>query len=396
MKDLQNMLKILHISSDFPDPVDGFKAKVIQNLLEITGDRFDHSVLSINRRTPPFRTTAVDFVSRQRLRMDAVPFEQGDAVTYFAPARGLFHRTKLEQLGDLLADRISERGVRPDLVMGHKLAIEGIVARRIAKRLGVPYGLSIQGNTDLKIIAARPDLRGYFAQILKDAAVVFPFTPWAQAGVEQRLGQRNGATRLLPCPSDLDQARDPLTGGDSFVSVFHLKNYRGKNLAGIVDAYRLLARDTAPPPLDVIGGGTDDERRACRALIQEFPQIRLVGALNRAEMAERLPRAKALVLPSLRESFGLVFIEALFAGIPIIYPQGTAVDGYFDGCSFALRVDARRPASIAAAMAQVVANEDAMKQALALWQRSPEAERFTRSHIAATFADGLRDASRVR
>lgn len=392
MEDLQKMLKVLHVSSDFPDPIDGFKAKVIENLLEITSGSFEHSVLSINRKSPPVGTIAADLVTRPNLKADIIPFEHGEAVTYFAPPRGIMHRTKLEQLGDLLAQRISDHGAHPDLVMGHKLTIEGIVANRIAKRLGVPYGLSIQGNTDLKIITTRPDLRGFYAQILKEAAVVFPFTPWAQAGVEKTLRQRNDATRLLPCPSDLDQAREPRPGGDSFVSIFHLKNHRGKNLAGIVRAYRQLARNGAPPPLDIIGGGTDDELRACQALTQDFSQIRLVGPMDRAELGKRLPGAKALILPSLRESFGLVFIEALFAGIPIIYPQGTAVDGYFDGCPFALRVDARQPASIAAAMTHVLENEQAMKQALSQWQGSPEAARFTRSHIAATFTDGLRQA----
>jgi hypothetical protein len=89
-----------------------------------------------------------------------------------------------------------------------------------------------------------------------------------------------------------------------------------------------------------------------------------------------------------------VFIEALFAGVPIIYPQGTAVDGYFDGAPFALRVDARGPASIAAAISHVLAHEREMKEALRLWQASPDAKRFMRPHIAATFADGLNHAMR--
>ncbi|NJO13721.1 MAG: glycosyltransferase family 4 protein [Rhizobiales bacterium] len=331
MANLPGQPKVLHVSSDFPDPVEPFKANVVKNVLQISSGSFDHSVFSLNRKSPPLSAVAYDLVGRHGLQTDIVPFEHGDAITYLAPPLGILHRTKLEQLGDVLAERALRGSVRPNLVMGHKLTIEGIVANRIAKRLGVPFGLSIQGNTDLKIIASRPDLRRYYARILKDAAIVFPFTPWAQAAVERSLGPRDRATLLLPCPSDLDQARAPQGKGDTFVSVFHLKNYPGKNLAGIAKAYRLLARDGTPPPLDVIGGGTDEDFRACGELTQAFPQIRLVGAMNRSELAERLPRAKALIMPSLRESFGLVFIEALFAGIPIIYPRGTAVDGYFDG-----------------------------------------------------------------
>ncbi|NJO13720.1 MAG: hypothetical protein HC870_00135 [Rhizobiales bacterium] len=57
-----------------------------------------------------------------------------------------------------------------------------------------------------------------------------------------------------------------------------------------------------------------------------------------------------------------------------------------------MSVDARSPSSIAAAIAHVLAHEEAMKEALQLWQGSPDAMRFTRQHIAATFADGLNHA----
>jgi glycosyltransferase involved in cell wall biosynthesis len=100
-------------------------------------------------------------------------------------------------------------------------------------------------------------------------------------------------------------------------------------------------------------------------------------------------RATGLVLPSLRESFGLVFIEALFAGLPIIYPKGAAVDGYFDNCSFAIAVDARDPEAIAAAIERLVRDEAKLKADLLAWQNSAEARRFTPGAIARAFTDGL-------
>lgn len=103
-------------------------------------------------------------------------------------------------------------------------------------------------------------------------------------------------------------------------------------------------------------------------------------------------RATALVMPSFRESFGLVFIEALFAGIPVIYPKGTAIDGYFDGLPFAISVDAHDPGAIAAAMRQVRAEEAELKAALRQWQQSEASQAFTRPRIGRTFAEGLRQA----
>jgi glycosyltransferase involved in cell wall biosynthesis len=103
-------------------------------------------------------------------------------------------------------------------------------------------------------------------------------------------------------------------------------------------------------------------------------------------------KAIALVMPSKRESFGLVFVEALFAGLPIIYPKGAGVDGYFDGLPFAIAVDPRNPQAIADAMRHVVTQEAALKQALARWQEDGGLKRFLRSAIGEVFDQGLQAA----
>ena len=142
--------------------------------------------------------------------------------------------------------------------------------------------------------------------------------------------------------------------------------------------------------LTIIGGGDGDDRQRVRALIGNAANIALAGHVPAEQLRARLNAAKGFVLPSRRESFGLVFIEALFAGLPIVYPAGAAVDGYFDGLPFAVRVDARDPAAIAAAMRHLLAEEASLKAALAEWQGSEDARRFTRPAIADAYAASLR------
>lgn len=386
---------VLHISGDFPDPFEPFKTPVIRQLIDLTHDAFDHRVISINRAQPGAAAVLRSLAGGDRLITERREFEYGVALRYFAPGKGIRHRTKLTQLAHVITDEIAAMKRKPDLIVGHKLTIEGIVVQEAAHKTGLPYALSIQGNTDLKILSTRPDLKRIFREVFHGAQVVFPFAPWALEAAQQRLGVRDGPTRQLPCPTDLDTARPPHSGGDGLISVFHLKNHPGKNLSGMVEAYRILAaRGASLPPLAVIGGGSEAELKACRARAGDFEQITFPGPLGRNDLAQRLGNASALMLPSLRESFGLVFIEALFAGTPIIYPAGTAVDGYFDGCPFALRVDARDPRSIADAVEHAMANEADMKRALAEWQTSPAATIFTRGYIAATFAEGLNQAMR--
>lgn len=238
----------------------------------------------------------------------------------------------------------------------------------------------------------RRDLTGRFCEVLKGASIVFPFAPWALERVKARLGSPAGKVILLPCATDLDQPLPPILNGSGLISVFHLMSYKPKNLKGIVSAVKLLQEHASPPSMSIIGGGDDAQRTACEAAIRPTPSIHLEGAKDRAEIRAAMNAASGFVLPSLRETFGLVFVEALFAGLPIIYPRGTAVDGYFDGAPFALPVNARDPRSIVDAMSHLIQNENALKAELSQWQSSEAAASFQRPAIANRFAAGLSDA----
>lgn len=383
---------VLHLSGDFPDVFEGFKTKVIKTLVDLTRDVFEHRVISLNRVNPSGWQLA-SIRPGAPIQIDERSFEDGLAISYAAPGRGVFHRTMLAKLADWLVAQILAEGRRPDLIVGHKLTIEGVVARLAAERLQVPYAISIQGDTDTKIMAVRRDLHGEFGKVLSDAAMVFPFAPWSLEEVLVKLRIASVPHRMLPCPTDIDAPLKPMKGSTGLVSVFHLKNYKRKNFAQLIDAMRLLEQEGGEvPDLTVIGGGAPREVAACEALIAGSPRVTLAGAMDREQVRQKLNQATAFVMPSLRETFGLVFVEALFAGTPIIYPAGTAVDGYFDGHRFAIAVDARDPRSIAEAMARAWRDEAALKDELAAWQQSEHARQFMRPAIAATFADGLRQA----
>lgn len=388
-------MRVAHVSADFPDPVKATKTTVIRSHIELTSDLFDHHVISLNRRPSgmlPLVGQALSRGWRSLPEVEVSAFPYGEALTYDAPGKGVFHRTMLVRLGDCLAERLSS-GPAPDLLVGHKLSIEGFVVHRAAQRLGIPYAISIQGNTDCKIVQWRPDLRRQLARIYHEACYVFAFAPWAKRKIDDVLGIRSSKFAFLPCPTDIDLVQTPVPDGDSLVSVFHLWNHRQKNLAGMARAARQLVAEGLPVCLEVIGGGTDAVRAECERVVAGNDAVRLAGALGHAQLPQRLNAAKGFVLPSHRESFGLVFIEALFAGLPIIYPAEAAVDGYLDGLPFAIRVDSGDRQAIAEAMRQIWTNENALKDQLADWQQSKEARRFQRKQIGEVFAAGLRVAA---
>lgn len=375
----QRPLDIWHISGDFPDPIEPSKPPVFQRLVELAGGQFTHRVISINRRAPGTRNVEM-------------PFDFGTALISPAPPLGILHATMLDRLGNRIARMVHQLG-KPDLIVGHKLTIEGLAVSRAAKQLQVPYALILQGNTDCKILRARPDLRGQFRRIYHQAGSVFHLAPWSRDAIERLLGPREHATHLLPCPLERDFLLEPKTGGDRFISAFHLDGYRNKNLLGISKAVAILAEHGSTPACSIVGSGSSAALRTCRSIAARTPGMELVGYRDFDELIQMMNSSIAMVLPSRMESFGLVFVEALMAGAPIIYPRRAGVSGYFDGAGFAIPVSPADPRDIANAMAHVASHEASIKSQLANWQDSHDAQRFKQAVISETFAAGLSEAA---
>lgn len=389
--------RILHVSADIPDPVVRQKTKAVSDLIALTSGECANSTISLNRISPKGVRLVADLLSfsaRSRV-VDRVQTEFGEAWRYAAPPKGILHQASLIRLGRDLAEFITRNSL-PDLLVGHKLSVEGIAVANAARMLDLPYGLTIQGDTDTKILAARPDLHGELSKVFHGAEIVVSFAPWSLQQVEAALGRRKGITKVIPCPTELDQTLQPRESEDGFLSVFHLDSYRRKNLRCLVEATEMVRASNPDVRLRVFGTGSERSRAAVEKIAKaEFGTL-LCGAAERQQVRELMNSAVAFVLPSKRESFGLVFVEALFAGCPIIYPRDRAVDGFFDSLDFAIRVNPRDPTEVASAMVFARENEQSLKQALRSWQEHGGLAGFTREHIGTAYADLLISASLQR
>lgn len=376
-------MRILHLSADYPDPLAPSKTRAIANLLALA-DGHRHRVVSLNRVGWRAGTCALDFID------DAGGPHR--AVAYGAPGKGLFLKRFLERLADWIAADCAAAGFAPELVHAHKLSVEGLAGARLAARWGVPLAVSVQGNTDVKIIRARRDLRPAYAAIWREAAVVFPFAPWAQQGIEALLGPRTGPTRPLPCPDPADTLIAPAPAAEPVIrSAFHLRDAANKNAVRLIRATAQAAAEVPGLRLEIIGGGDPTAFAALTALAERAAPglVRLLGSVPHAEIQRQFSTAAGFALVSQRESYGMVFAEALLAGAPCLIPRGRAIDGYFTEGSVVLTADPEDEAEIARGLVRLVREEAELKARLAALGASGGLDFLTRAAIRATYLEAL-------
>lgn len=91
-----------------------------------------------------------------------------------------------------------------------------------------------------------------------------------------------------------------------------------------------------------------------------------------------------MALPGRNETFGMVYVEALFAGIPVLHGRDTGIDGYLDGFDFGRGVDPDDIDAIAAALLDLAERNVALRSAIAA--AAPELQRrFDPAHHVALY-----------
>lgn len=130
---------------------------------------------------------------------------------------------------------------------------------------------------------------------------------------ERYLGVDRDRIRVVYPPVDVD-AYTPTAGGDYYVVVSRMEP--AKQIGTIIDAFHELNAEAGTYPLAIVGDGPlrgDLEARADGA-----PYIEFEGYVPEARKRELLQDAKASIFAAKNEDFGMVTVESMAAGTPVL------------------------------------------------------------------------------
>jgi L-malate glycosyltransferase len=316
---------------------------------------------------------------------------------------GLHHRImfrrKVRSVYDRLQDRCDITGF--DLIHAHTLYSDGAVALRAKDLMGVPYIVAFR-NTDLNVFMRfRPDLGGVGRRVLAEAERVVFLSPAYRHALLARLtgnlrrdvGQKsivvpNGVASIWLERQDLQCRRQ----GDELRLLYVGEFSRNKNVRSVLDAGAQLSKQRKVR-LILVGGGGNDERGVRRSLANgQYPFAKYIGRISDPKQLRSIYRDNDIfVMPSHKETFGIVYLEALSQGLPIIHSRGQGVDGFFQEGTVSAAVD---PTSIGEIIAAIERLADGLERVRP--QCVAEARRFSWIEIAAKYGDIYSTASGLR
>ncbi len=377
------MKTIIHISADFPDPLVPEKTKAVANLLTASPG-FRHIVYSLNR-------------VNWRQDLSLTPFDQDrTVVAYGAPPYGLGLSHFLKPVAEGIARDLERLNVVPDLIHAHKFSVEGLVAADIAQTTQCPFICSLWGDTDIKIFQYKPGLRSRYRSIAADAQLMLPATPWTASYFSQALHLPKDKLPVLPVITAGDLVLPPMhSRSPRLVSVFHLDSWKRKGLDILARAVVEAARDIPGLTLDIYGSGRDESVSTAADILRESGAlwiVRLMGSAPHNQVQQLMNGYTAFVMAPRRETYGMVHVEAVLAGLPIMWSQDRGIDGLFPD-HVGYRADPDSVEDVARGIRFLVANERPIKASIANQQQQGAFDHLRAPGIAAQYCDLLSNAA---
>lgn len=207
--------------------------------------------------------------------------------------------------------------------------LPGVIAAAELSRAGVPYVVSPNGTAvpiERRILAKRLFALSAGRSILPEAARVVAVSQ-AETRQLRVIGLSEAAIAQIPNPLDTSEF-DCAVDADRFRTRMHTGNapivlYLGKLTPrkGVADLVRAFAQLDTTSAVLIIAGNDMGTRRSLESLVKSLrlsTRVIFTGLISGHARLEALAAATVVAYPSRDEIFGLVPLEALHCGTPVV------------------------------------------------------------------------------
>lgn len=248
-----------------------------------------------------------------------------------------------------------------DIIHGHYLFPAGAAAVEVGREHGIKTYVTAHGSDMFELYKTQPLMRSTIRKVLKDADGVFAVSNALRheiiaTGVEGIVAKTKLSWNSVDINKFSNKRNDSFKNEnkleDKPIVMFVGNLIKRKNVESILEAKKIAHSDYY---LVIVGDGPQFKKLKKKVEDENIRDVIFTGSRNDVETI--IPSCDVLVLPSFSESFGLVLIEALACGKPVI---GSNVGGITEiiNDDVGLLVNPKKVSSIAAAIDKVINDDD--------------------------------------
>lgn len=252
-----------------------------------------------------------------------------------------------------------------NIVHAATLFSEGSVARAINKDYGIPYIVSVRGSDINFYFKYMLHLHKLGKDILNNAYKIVFITPKLRDNFFNLRTLRPIKNRLLEkscvIPNGIEdfwlQNKNFIRNVIDPYSIIYIGRFdKNKNVKKLAKAVLMLQRKYKNIRLTMVGGGGCQHEQII-ALCEKYPNVlNYVGAIyNEEKLCEIIRKHGIFAMVSHSETFGLVYVEALSQGLPVLYSLNQGIDGMFAE-NVGEKADSHSLKSIVSALDKLITN----------------------------------------
>ncbi len=285
-----------------------------------------------------------------------------------------------------------------DNILAHSLFSNGLLAMSISNSYKIPYNVIVT-NTDMNLYFKKAFwLRRTGVEILKNAnKVIFTSSAYKEELIEKYLGsdslKKEIGSKSVCIPFGIDRfwienrKRKDKSSVDNEVNILYVgKINSNKNILLTLNACKKMIQEGKKVKFTVVGDieNKRDKKILDKILKEDFVVYYKKVSFNK--LIDYYRNNDIFVMPSIAESFGLVYAEAMTQGLPVVYTKGQGFDKQFPDRMVGVAVDSSSEKGIIDSIEYIMNNYYTMSE-----NAYEKSKNFSWSLIAGRFINTLEE-----
>lgn len=263
----------------------------------------------------------------------SAPFKRIDSYIYYSKI--------LKVLKDIEKKVILKK---VDLLHAHFLFSDGGVAYKLKKKYNMKYIVAVR-NTDINTFFKYGiHIRGFGIKILRNAEKIVFLSPaykelllnkYIPTSEKKEINEKS-----IIIPNGIDKFwieniylnKPPKKNNNTINLIFVGELNENKNVMTSLNVFDELKKRGYHVTFNIVGKGALEEK--VTEWIKQTKNQKLITwhgyIFDKYELLKLYRKSDIFIMPSYKETFGLVYIEAMSQGLPVIYTKDEGIDGYYE------------------------------------------------------------------